>query len=177
MIELFFSIITDRLFFLLLENNNLVGKISEDNENFHSENFILKLSSLLKNCGIKLRDIDNVFFLDGPGSQTGERIGVTFVTALKLVSPNFQSFKLDSLTFQAGLNKNCLSAISFGKKVKKFFLNVYFGGELISSKKKVSCEDLESNIKKFPEFPVFIDFAGIDFFELFVNMKKKFVVI
>lgn len=52
--------------------------------NSHSQNLIPLLQKFLLSNDLNLHDIENVFFITGPGSYTGIRIGISCVIGLEL---------------------------------------------------------------------------------------------
>ncbi|WNE41331.1 MAG: hypothetical protein AM1032_000071 [Mycoplasmataceae bacterium] len=173
-LDLFFSLITDFIFISLFKNGELVNKIYENNACLHSENFISKLGNFLKNEGFSLKEINNIFFLSGPGGQTGERVSFSFATSMKILNPVVKIFSLSSLNFQTGLNSNCLSVISVGENTKKYYVDVYEEGRIILKKEKIEKNELDKIIESFNNFYLIFNFNNVDFSVLFLNTRFKF---
>jgi tRNA A37 threonylcarbamoyladenosine modification protein TsaB len=174
MITLFFSLITDFIFISLFKNEKLFKSIYESNHCLHSENFINKLSFLLNDQNISLKDVDNIFFISGPGGQTGERVSFSFVTSMKILNPELKVFSLDSLTFQSGLIPNCLSIISVGQNTKKYYLNVYHDRNLILKKERIEKFEVDKIIEEFRDFSLVCNFKDVDFSKIFLLLKDNF---
>jgi tRNA threonylcarbamoyladenosine biosynthesis protein TsaB len=173
--DIFFSLITDFIFISLFIKGSVVKTIYENNFLSHSDNFIAKLYSLIRQEKIRLKDVERIFFVLGPGGQTGERISLSFVTAMKILNPNIQLFSLDSLTFQANLNQNCLSAVSVGKNSKKYYLDGYENGKLFLKERKIEKEAFNRIIENFKNLTLFLDYKDVDFLNCFQNLKVKFL--
>lgn len=173
--DIFFSLITDFVFISLFVNDSIVKTIYENNSLLHSDNFTSKLYNLIKQEKIRLKDIKRIFFISGPGGQTGERISFSFVTAMKILNPNIQLFSLDSLTFQANLNPNCLSVIGVGKNSRKYYLNVYENGKLFLKERRIEEEAFNKIIEDFKNLTLFLDYKDVDFLNCFQNLRVKFL--
>lgn len=175
MINLFFSLITDFIFVSLFENEKLINELYESNYCLHSENFVSKLSVLLKNNNLTLKSIDSIFFLSGPGGQTGERVSFSFVTAMKILNPDLKAFFLDSLKFQIGTNLNCLSIVTVGQSTKKYYVDIYKNGRIYLKKERVGESELREIKNNFKHFSSITDFENVKFSSLFLSLKSTFL--
>lgn len=70
------------LYLGLIENEKLVKEIKEEMANSLSERSLIVLSKALEDVNWKLKDIDKIILVNGPGSFTGSRIGVTIAKVL-----------------------------------------------------------------------------------------------
>ncbi|WNE41874.1 MAG: hypothetical protein AD073_000209 [Mycoplasmataceae bacterium] len=173
--ELFFSLITEFIFISLFDNGKLVKSIYERNHRMHSENFIQKLRFFLEEIDLNLRDIDFIFFVSGPGSQTGERVATAFVITMKALKSNLKVFYIDSLTFQAGLEDNFLSVVSVGENTKKYFLTVFLNGKLFLKSENLNQDNFDEIKNKFKNLNLFYNFERTSFLENFLVLKDKFL--
>lgn len=80
---------------LKLKNNEIIEKRKE-NEITHSEKLLPLIDETLKNANINLDDIDMYAILNGPGSFTGVRIGLSTIKAFLMVN-NKKVFTISSL--------------------------------------------------------------------------------
>ncbi len=172
--ELFFSLVSRKLFIALLESGKVIRIICEDNYHRHSENFILKVKEIFDGISFLVGDLSKVFFLTGPGGQTGERVSFSFVLGSLLSNPVLKAFSLDSLTFQAVASERCLSVVSTGEKSKKYFFAVYQGNRVLFRKEKVEKEEFEKVREMFPNLVVRTDLEETDFLRNFLVSKKEF---
>lgn len=174
--ELFFSLITEFIFISLFNEGKLIKSIYERNHRMHSENFIQKLRFFLEEVDFGLKDINYIFFISGPGSQTGERVATAFSVTMKALKPSLKVFYIDSLTFQAGLEDNFLSVISVGENTKKYYLNVCLNGELFLKNEILNQCDFDEAKKKFEKLNLLYNFEKTSFLENFLLLKDKFLV-
>jgi tRNA threonylcarbamoyladenosine biosynthesis protein TsaB len=70
------------LYCAVLENNTLRNQIKEKLENNLSMYTLPKLHQLLSDCSISINDIDKIIAVNGPGSFTGIRIGLTIAKTI-----------------------------------------------------------------------------------------------
>ena len=61
----------------IIENDKLLGSIKEQMDNDLSKITLYKLSEMFNNCSLKPNDIDKIIVVNGPGSFTGIRVGIT----------------------------------------------------------------------------------------------------
>lgn len=174
MYSIFFSTVTDTVFICLLRGDSVITTICENNSLLHSENFVSKLNQLVTEVNLTLRDIKQIYFLSGPGSQTGERVAFSFVTIMKILDPQVELFTLDSLSFQASLEQDCLSVISIGKNSKKYCINRYQQGTLLLSENRVSEERFTEIVEQFRKANLLIDYQNVDFLSCFQISKTNF---
>ena len=66
---------------ILFKDGEILNKLEVDS-NSHSNNIMPMIDELLKTSKVNVRDIDEVIVVNGPGSFTGVRIGVTIAKTL-----------------------------------------------------------------------------------------------
>jgi tRNA threonylcarbamoyladenosine biosynthesis protein TsaB len=69
----------------LLDEGQLLGEVVVNSSKTHSQKLMPIIDQLLKNCDVKVREIDLIGVATGPGSFTGVRIGIS--TAKGLAHP------------------------------------------------------------------------------------------
>ena len=74
---LYIDTANDDLVLAILEDDKLLNKIEKSCKNEHSIYTVSCLDELLKSCNLLPQDINNIMVVNGPGSFTGVRIGVT----------------------------------------------------------------------------------------------------
>lgn len=74
---LYIDTANDDLVLAILEDEKLLNKIEKSCKNEHSIYTVSCLDELLKSCNLLPQDINNIMVVNGPGSFTGVRIGVT----------------------------------------------------------------------------------------------------
>ena len=67
---------------ILFEDRQVVLKSITQSHNKHANYLMSEISNILTNVNISLNDIDNIIVLNGPGSFTGIRVGVTVAKTL-----------------------------------------------------------------------------------------------
>ena len=141
MISLVIDTSTKYLYVALVKDNEILSeKLFEGSKN-HAGNSVYQIDVMLKECGLKTTDLNNVYCGFGPGSYTGVRISVTIAKMLASFG-NINLYKVSSL-FLAGSgydNKNV--AIMFDARRGNSFSACY-GVTMIEDKLRSNEEFLE----------------------------------
>lgn len=77
MISLFLDTASTKIIVALYKDNTLITKIEEDNDNRLSERLLPTISKIIEENNLTLKQINEIIVVNGPGSFTGIRIGVT----------------------------------------------------------------------------------------------------
>ena len=77
MISLFIDTSNQHLIISIYKNDNVIGYCDEKSDNDLSVKLLPYIDNMLSKNNMKIDDIDNIFVVNGPGSFTGIRIGVT----------------------------------------------------------------------------------------------------
>ena len=67
---------------LLSQDERVLGEVNIDSNQTHSSRLLSGIDYLLKSTGVELKDLDGLAVINGPGSFTGLRIGLSVVKAL-----------------------------------------------------------------------------------------------
>lgn len=77
MINLFIDTCTKYLILALYKDNDVIEYLQIEADNNLSVLLLPKIDELLKKANLKINDVDRIYVVNGPGSFTGIRIGVT----------------------------------------------------------------------------------------------------
>ena len=77
MISLFLDTSSKKLEVILVKDNEILSKKELESINDHASHLVPFIDEILKENNITTKDIDKIFVVNGPGSFTGTRIGVT----------------------------------------------------------------------------------------------------
>lgn len=77
MISLFLDTSSKKLVVILVKDNKIIGFKELESINDHASHLIPFIDEILKEKNITTKDINKIFVVNGPGSFTGTRIGVT----------------------------------------------------------------------------------------------------
>lgn len=82
MISLFLDSCDKKIVVGIIENDDLVYSKIEDNDNHLSERFLPMIKEAIESLNYTLNDINRIYVVNGPGSFTGIRVGVTTAKVL-----------------------------------------------------------------------------------------------
>lgn len=77
MISLFLDTSSKKLVVILTKDNEILSKKELESINDHASHLVPFIEEVLKENNITTKDINKIFVVNGPGSFTGTRIGVT----------------------------------------------------------------------------------------------------
>lgn len=77
MISLFLDSSDKKIIISLLKDEKVIDTLIEDNDNNLSEKFLPLINNIICNNDLIINDVDKIYIVNGPGSFTGVRIGVT----------------------------------------------------------------------------------------------------
>lgn len=102
MITLFIDSSKKKLSVALVSNDKLIGLSNIESYYRHSNFLMNEIEKILDESNIDVKDIDNIVVLNGPGSFTGTRVGVTVAKTLAwslnkdiYVMSNLKALKID----------------------------------------------------------------------------------
>jgi len=167
--NLFFSCLSKDLIVILEKNNKVIDHLKKDFYLNHVNNCVRNINMILKKNNLKFIDLNNIFVTSKIGSLTGKRVCFTILKTLAVLNSKLNFFEINSLIFQAGINK--------GFSLLKCFKNKYYCA-LIEDKKIVSKIEIISheaiNLLKCKNEKIFIDFDNINYLKNFFNLKNDF---
>ncbi len=124
MISLFIDTSSADVSIAVVKDNKILANITKTIPNEHSIYTTSYLDEIIKKSGIRNEDIDVVMVVDGPGSFTGLRIGITiakvFAYLLKKEIICISSLKMRALSFK---HDYCLSLID--ARNNNYYLGLY----------------------------------------------------
>lgn len=77
MISLFLDSSDKKVIVALLSGGKLIDSIIEENDNHLSEKFLPMIERIIAKNQLQIDNIDSIYVINGPGSFTGVRVGVT----------------------------------------------------------------------------------------------------
>jgi len=113
----------NKVVMVLFENGQVIKKIEEDSKQCHSVITMPKLEELLNSCDLDIRNIHEIIVVNGPGSFTGVRIGVTIAKTISFCL-NIPIKVISSLeVLAANVDDNCSKTVALNDR------NGYFVGK------------------------------------------------
>ena len=125
MISLFIDTSMSNVSISIIKNNQILSIIQEDIPNEHSKYATSYVKKVIDDAGIDANDIDDILVVNGPGSFTGVRIGVTIAkTYGYLINKDIIPVSsLKSLAISSNKNEIVMSVIQANRS--NFYVGIY----------------------------------------------------
>ena len=124
MITLFIDTSSSDVSIALVKDNTILSSITQNLPNQHSIYTTSYIDKVLKETSLEPKDIDKIMVVNGPGSFTGVRIGVTiakvFAYILKKDIICLSSLKIRAISSN---HNNCLSIINANRN--NYYIGLY----------------------------------------------------
>lgn len=124
MITLFIDTSNDDLIVSILKDNKIMNKLERHCKNEHSIYTVSYIDELLKSCNLLPNDVDNLMVVNGPGSFTGVRIGVTVAKTYAYILKK-DVILVSSLKAMALSTKNKTAIALIDAKNSNYYMGVY----------------------------------------------------
>ena len=130
MINLFIDCSRKTLAIALLNDNGLIDSIETSSHGKHSNYLMSSLNNIFKDNNLKINDVDNIIVVNGPGSFTGIRVGVTVAKTLAwTLSKNlYEITTLDAL--KTHTNNDVVISV-FYDKPNASYVGIYDNNKII----------------------------------------------
>lgn len=136
----------------IVENNNLLISIKENLSLDLSKMALPKIAQMFEKTKIKPNDIDKIIVVNGPGSFTGIRVGLTIakVYAWSLNIPITTISGLEAMACSCTDKKILVPAIDARRNYS--YAAIYDGNVTILEPKHINNEELSNILKKYNDY-------------------------
>ena len=163
MISLFLNTASNYLNVALLKNNKLLKEIKLESNRDLSSSTLIEIEKLLKEVDLKPIDIDEIYCVDGPGSFTGLRIGVT-IAKIYAWSLNKKLYKVSTLFAMATSIEDELIIPLIDARRGYAFAGIYDKNyNNILEDQYIKIEDLQEKVKKLNKSFTYVSTDEFDF--------------
>ena len=137
----------------LTEDDFLIAQAYQNNGLTHSVTLMPMCEDMLKNCGIKLEEVDVIAVAAGPGSFTGLRIGVSAAKGLgwALDKPCAKVSTLEAMAWNLSMLPGDICPVMDARRSQVYNARFFSDGETITRltpDRAISLEELREEIKK-----------------------------
>ena len=171
MYSLFISTYDKLITIGLLKDNNILEKLENNSNQNHSALVMPMIDSILKNNNLIPKDLNQIIVVNGPGSFTGVRIGVTIAKTLaytlKIDIKTITSLELYAVSNESENNKLVSISDHKGKYVGYFNKN----NELIDDLVYLNNSDYEKYIEGKKDY--IIESKNINLEKVYNYLKNK----
>lgn len=156
MIKLFIDTSTGLLGLGLKVDSEIKGKISLQAKKKTAEQILPLINELLSKEGYIFSQIDEIYLTPGPGSYTGERIGLTIAKTFCVLKPDVKIYLITSLKALSLIDKDKVTACLLDARNEAYFAGFYHSGKLMHPEARIEKEELEEFVKNNPSCEVVV---------------------
>lgn len=160
MITLFLDTSTTKLIIGIYKDFDCIFQLIDDTANDLSSKVLPKIDYVLKKSDLLLDDINRIIVVNGPGSFTGVRVGVTIAKTLAWTK-NIDILTCSSLELLATtrIDKNYIVPLIDARR-DCFYAGMYLNGKNVIEDQYISREDL---LKKITEITVIDEVSFVSY--------------
>jgi len=173
--RLFIDTSVGRLSFAVKKDDEVAFLYQLDNPKLVAEDMIKMIRSALLDQSIYFNQLDEIYVTKGPGSYTGERLGLTFAKTYALLNKNVKIYTGTSLEML--IDKNYLAFAILDARNDACFGGLYDHGKLISEIKRYTKEEVLDIIKNNPEINLYCPYFQMKQLQERYNHKVNYVYI
>ncbi|MFA6796032.1 MAG: tRNA (adenosine(37)-N6)-threonylcarbamoyltransferase complex dimerization subunit type 1 TsaB [Bacilli bacterium] len=162
MIKLFIDTSTGLLGLGLKVDGEIKGQVSLNARKNTAEQILPLINKLLDKEGLKFAQIDEIYLTPGPGSYTGERIGLTIAKTFAVLKPAVKIYLITSLKVLSLAAKENVSACLLDARNNAYFAGFYQGGNLLEKEGRIESIELETFMREHPDAKVVISSGQVD---------------
>ena len=167
MISLFIDTSTSNVSISIIKDGMRLSNVSGDIPNEHSKYATSYVKKVIDEAGIDANNIDNIFVVNGPGSFTGVRIGVTIAKTYgylinKYITP---VSSLKALALSGNYEGTIMSVISANRN--NYYVGIYDKDyNNLIDEKFINAEDLVKLMEKYNPYIVSNDFNVLGIYKI-----------
>ena len=164
MITLFLDTSTTKFIVGIYKNFDCLFLDVDNNNNDLSSKVLPTIDNAIKKCDLLLDDIDKIIVVNGPGSFTGIRVGVTIAKTLAWTK-NIDILTISSLELLATTQSSKEYVVPLiDARRDYFYAGVYLNGKNIINDQYISRSELLEKIKKITDIDnvYFVSYDNID---------------
>jgi len=152
--SLFIDTSTKDVSIATLEDNKIISLVQKDIKNEHSIYAIPYIDEVLKNSKIKKDEVEKIYVINGPGSFTGIRIGLTIAKVYSYIT-NINVVCISSLKAIALSNEKGKIISLIDAKNNNYYLGIYdydFNDEI--KEQFININDLKKILEKYKDYKI-----------------------
>ena len=128
MIKLIIDAAKDKIFFMIMNNDNIYS-ITHENSKINYEKLIILVTKFLNNHNLKISDINLIYINRGPGSFAGIRNSLSMIKAIHTIKKiDYFSFSFKDFKGERDLRYENIPHLCEKFKIEKNLINpIYLG--------------------------------------------------
>ena len=131
-----------------------------------SEGCLVAIKELLDSFDLTFKDIDEFYVTRGPGSYTGERIGLTIAKTLSVLNKNLKVYTTSTLEAMCFDSTDVTSVALLDAKNNAYFYGKYLDNKALEEEARKEHVDVESSLA---------DVKVINLLKSQENLKERFL--
>jgi len=159
----------------VMDEDKLIAEYTINHKRTHSQKIMPMIDTILKDCEIKLKDVDYVAVAEGPGSFTGLRIGVSTAKGLAhaLNIPAIGVSTLDALAFNIPFCNGLICPILDARRGQVYTAVYKWDQEILYKVEEPMAVTIEELIEKLGSRPEKVVFFGDGILNNIDRLREK----
>jgi len=132
------------------------GKVSLNVRKNTAEQILPYINKMLEEQGLKFRELDEMYLTPGPGSYTGERIGLTIAKTYAVLKPSVKLYLITSLKALSLKDRTVPVACLLDARNNAYFAGFFKDGARLVDEKRMEAIEVGEFVAKNPDAKVII---------------------
>lgn len=156
MIKLFIDTSTGLLGLGLKVDGEVKGKLSLSVRKNTAEQILPLINKMLKEQGLKFAQVDEMYLTPGPGSYTGERIGLTIAKTFAVLKPEVKLYLITSLKALSLKDRAVPVATLLDARNNAYFAGFFKDGTRLADEKRMEAIEVSKFVADNPTAKVIV---------------------
>ena len=124
--KLFIDAVKDKIFFMIINNNNTYS-VTHENSKKNYEKLIILLINFLKNNNLEISDIGSIYINRGPGSFAGIRNSLSTIKAIHMIKKiDYYCFSFEDFENETDIKYEKIPYLCSKFNLKKNLIKPYY---------------------------------------------------
>lgn len=170
MITLFISTYNQFVIISLIKNNNILKEKTIKSDKTHSTNLVPTINNILNESNINIKELEEIIVVNGPGSFTGVRLGVTVAKTLAYtLNINIKTISsIDAIALSNDINKSIIQI----PDSKGYYYKIINNNDIANNINYLNNKEFEKLLTNYQDYKI-IDNQNINILKVYLYLKNK----